>query len=204
MVAEIFLPTMVMYMLKSNLVIPLILIVLTVSAGCTGLTSQVKSVPIKEADFLITPDSDCNRTFDDFRNAYEEKISQRHSLQYSLLNARWSDGDKSTQGNLTNYYNFADNVAMFVELDSFTKRITKLAVIALDRKDKKSVDAQQKIYEFAASVFVPKYQDEITKELYENINKRSDEQIIYIEKDGYYFWTMQVKSGIFLIITSKD
>lgn len=197
-------PTMVMYMLKSKLVIPLILIVLTVSAGCTGLTTQVKSVPIKEADFLITPDSDCNITFDDFRNAYEEKISQRHSLQYSLLNASWSDGDKSAQGNLTNYYHFADNVAMFVELDSFTKRITKLAVIALDRKDKKSVDAQQKIYELAASVFVPKYQDEITKELYENINKRSDEQIIYIEKDGYYFWTMQVKSGIFLIITSKD
>ena len=185
-----------------NCAILFLFIMLIMSSGCTGLTAKVKSIPVERANFLIDPDVDCNLTLDEFRNAYEEKISQRHNLQYSMLNARWSG--ETGKRNSTNYYNFADNVAMVIEVDTFTNRITKLAVIALDRKNEKSVDAQQKIYELAASVFVPKYQAAMSKELYENINKRSNEQIYYIEQDGYYFWSMQAQSGIALIITSKD
>lgn len=190
-------------MIKSCFIIGMALMLL-ISSGCTSLTVQVKNVPIKQAGFLLDPDVDCNLTLDEFRNAYEEKINQSHELQYSMLNARWSEDSESDKRIATNYYNLADNVAILIEVDTFTKRITKFAVIALDRKDKKSLDAQQKIYELAASVFVPTYQNAISKELYENINKRSNEEIYYIEKDGYYFWTMQVKSGIFLLITSKD
>lgn len=188
---------------KNFFVINLILM-LTLGAGC-GHLQQIQSVPVTEAHFIINSGEDLNMTIDEFRQAYENKVSENSSLQYSLLNAYVTEGSNTDEGDEIQYYIFSDDVTIMFVVDSVTKRILSISVVTLDKKAQDSVDMQMKIYNLVASVFVKDYSDAFTERLYKNINNKNSDQFKYFEEGGFYLYALPIKrSGIALVIAPKS